>query len=174
MWGVALRTQSGPIRQMSEQRHLRHRREAAPVQRRGPMHAQRFHMFGGAISGIAVPAVMRVGFGGFAHQTVAMFLGEDAGSLKVTVLAKWKTTAQMIAIATLFSQGIFEHHSALLLVELEASHRSIEDVELSWSMLGTIWAGRLGLCLLWGAALLTLLTGWDYFQKALPLLKEKT
>ena len=32
------------------------------------------------------------------------FLG-GAGSLKVTALAKWKTTAQMIAIATLFSQG---------------------------------------------------------------------
>ena len=102
------------------------------------------------------------------------FLGEDAGSLKVTALAKWKTTAQMISIATLFSQGIFEHHSALLLVELETNNRSLEDMELSWTMLGAIWAGRLGLWLLWGAALLTLLTGWDYFQKALPLLKEKT
>ena len=89
MWGVALRTQSGPIRQMSEQRHLRHRREAAPVQRRGPVHAQRFHMFGGAISGIAVPAVMRVGFGGFAHQTVAMFLGEDAGGTDAFLLADY-------------------------------------------------------------------------------------
>ena len=102
------------------------------------------------------------------------FLGEDAGSLKVTALAKWKTTAQMIAIATLFSQGIFEHHSALLIIELEANEGSLEDLELSWTMRGTIWAGRLGLCLLWVAALLTLLTGWDYFHKALPLLKEKT
>ena len=102
------------------------------------------------------------------------FLGKDSGSLKVTTFAKWKTTAQMIAIATLFSQGIFEHHSALLLLELQVKGGSLKDAELSWTMLGTIWAGHLGLWLLWGAALLTLLTGWDYFQKALPLLKEKT
>ena len=38
------------------------------------------------------------------------FLGTAAGTLKVTQLAKWKTTAQMIAIAVLFGQGIFLHH----------------------------------------------------------------
>ena len=38
------------------------------------------------------------------------YLGDVAGTLKVTKLAKWKTTAQMIAIAVLFSQGIFEHY----------------------------------------------------------------
>ena len=35
------------------------------------------------------------------------FLGDTAGTLKVTKLAKWKTTAQMVAIAVLFSRGIF-------------------------------------------------------------------
>jgi CDP-diacylglycerol--glycerol-3-phosphate 3-phosphatidyltransferase len=35
------------------------------------------------------------------------FLGDTAGTLKVTQLAKWKTTAQMIAIAVLFAQGVF-------------------------------------------------------------------
>lgn len=102
------------------------------------------------------------------------YLGKEAQALQVTLLAKWKTTAQMIAIATLFSQGIFEHHFKLSLVELEASGRTIEEAELSWALLGMIWSGHLGLWLLWGAALLTLATGWDYFQKALPLLKEKT
>jgi len=57
---------------------------------------------------------------------------------------------------------------------LEATGRTIEEAELSWALLGMIWSGHLGLWLLWGAALLTLVTGWDYFQKALPLLKEKT
>ena len=38
------------------------------------------------------------------------FLGETAGTLKVTRIAKWKTTAQMIAIAMLFSAGLFEHY----------------------------------------------------------------
>ncbi|MEM7296329.1 MAG: CDP-diacylglycerol--glycerol-3-phosphate 3-phosphatidyltransferase, partial [Pseudomonadota bacterium] len=37
------------------------------------------------------------------------FLGQVAGSLHVTRLAKWKTTAQMLAIAVLFAVGIFEH-----------------------------------------------------------------
>ena len=37
------------------------------------------------------------------------FLGDVAGTLKVTKLAKWKTTAQMVAIAVLFAQGVFEH-----------------------------------------------------------------
>ena len=38
------------------------------------------------------------------------FLGAKAGLLAVTKLAKWKTTAQMIAIAALFSTGVFEHY----------------------------------------------------------------
>ncbi|MEO0568702.1 MAG: CDP-diacylglycerol--glycerol-3-phosphate 3-phosphatidyltransferase, partial [Pseudomonadota bacterium] len=38
------------------------------------------------------------------------FLGDTAGTLKVTKLAKWKTTAQMIAIAVLFATGLFEHN----------------------------------------------------------------
>jgi len=38
------------------------------------------------------------------------FLGDTAGTLKVTKLAKWKTTLQMVAIAVLFSRGVFEHY----------------------------------------------------------------
>lgn len=37
------------------------------------------------------------------------FLGDTAGTLKVTKLAKWKTFAQMVAIAVLFAKGAFEH-----------------------------------------------------------------
>ncbi|CAN0591639.1 unnamed protein product, partial [Ectocarpus sp. 12 AP-2014] len=37
------------------------------------------------------------------------FLGDTAGTLAVTQLAKWKTTAQMVAIAVLFGTGIFGH-----------------------------------------------------------------
>ena len=42
------------------------------------------------------------------------FLGAQASTLKVTKLAKWKTMAQMVAIAVLFAKGIFEHHQAWL------------------------------------------------------------
>ena len=36
------------------------------------------------------------------------FLGAKAGKLKVTYLAKWKTTAQMVAIPVLLLAGVFE------------------------------------------------------------------
>jgi cardiolipin synthase len=38
------------------------------------------------------------------------FLGETAGLLKVTPLAKWKTTVQMVAISLLFAWGLFDHY----------------------------------------------------------------
>lgn len=107
------------------------------------------------------------------------YLGDTAGTLKVTSLAKWKTTAQMIAIAVLFSQGIFEHYLGMsawgmdaVLIDDILSGR-VEDLRgLRWKMAGMDWTGRIGLWLLWLAAGLTLITGWDYFRKALPFLKE--
>ncbi|MEO0693993.1 MAG: CDP-diacylglycerol--glycerol-3-phosphate 3-phosphatidyltransferase, partial [Pseudomonadota bacterium] len=42
------------------------------------------------------------------------YLGDTAGTLKVTKLAKWKTTAQMVAIAVLFAKGVFEHYFGVL------------------------------------------------------------
>ena len=81
------------------------------------------------------------------------FLGDTAGTLKVTQLAKWKTTAQMIAIAVLFAQGVFEHYFG-------ATTR------------GAVVLGHAGLWLLWIAAALTLLTGYDYFRKSIPYLKD--
>lgn len=83
------------------------------------------------------------------------FLGTTAGLLKVTKLAKWKTTAQMVSIAVLFSAGAFEIHAI--------KHPVFEYFAIfSW------W---LGVVLLWVAGALTLITGLDYFRKALPYLK---
>ncbi|HBT00512.1 CDP-diacylglycerol--glycerol-3-phosphate 3-phosphatidyltransferase [Salipiger marinus] len=107
------------------------------------------------------------------------YLGDTAGTLKVTKLAKWKTTLQMIAIATLFAQGMFEHYLALSLdgIDPAAAAQVMEggapDTHgLRWKETGMEWAGHLGLTLLWIAAALTLVTGWDYFTKALPHLRE--
>ncbi|AHC99800.1 CDP-diacylglycerol--glycerol-3-phosphate 3-phosphatidyltransferase [Leisingera methylohalidivorans] len=107
------------------------------------------------------------------------YLGDTAGTLKVTKLAKWKTTAQMIAIATLFSQGIFEHYLVMSSFGMDDQIYSqiiageLEDLfGLRWKEAGVIWTGRLGLWLLWIAAALTLMTGADYLRKALPHLKE--
>ncbi len=107
------------------------------------------------------------------------YLGDTAGTLKVTKLAKWKTTAQMVAIAVLFSRGIFEHHLVMGSFGMDQAMVNqimlgeIEDVNgLRAQYHGMIWAGRTGLALLWVAGLLTLITGIDYFRKALPHLKE--
>jgi len=107
------------------------------------------------------------------------YLGDTAGTLKVTQLAKWKTTAQMIAISVLFAQGIFEHYLGMSAFGMDAElvgqilDGDVEDLQgLRWKLAGMDWAGRIGLWLLWLAAALTLLTGADYLRKALPYLKE--
>jgi len=107
------------------------------------------------------------------------FLGDVAGTLKVTKLAKWKTTAQMVAIAILFAQGVFEHYFGMTVYGMDESMvMAIIDGQqpdlhgLWWKLQGMIWSGNIGLGLLWIAAALTLITGVDYFRKALPLLKE--
>ena len=38
------------------------------------------------------------------------FVGDSPIDLSVTVLAKWKTTSQMLSIALLFAQGVVEHY----------------------------------------------------------------
>ena len=65
-------------------------------------------------------------------------------SIPVTRLAKWKTTAQMVAIAAL----LLTIYSDLL--------------------------GLIGVGLLWVAAALTAITGWDYFRRGLasPAMQE--
>ena len=107
------------------------------------------------------------------------FLGASAGTLKVTNLAKYKTTVQMVAIAVLFAKGVFEHHYLNLIQGMNAKiygdvmSGAIEDVNgvagyAMW-MDGT-WT--VGVVLLWIAAALTAITGWDYFLKSLPFLRE--
>lgn len=106
------------------------------------------------------------------------FLGDTAGMLKVTPLAKWKTTAQMVAIAVLFSRGIFEHHLVMnsygMDPELIAQvmQGEVEDVNgLRGFYHAMVWSGRVGLWMLWIAAALTLISGFDYFRKSAPYLR---
>lgn len=107
------------------------------------------------------------------------FLGDTAGTLKVTQLAKWKTTLQMIAIAVLFSQGVFEHYFGMSIWGMDdATVNSIlsgevpDSLGLGWKLAGAQLSGQIGLWLLWLAAALTLITGLDYFRKAIPHLKD--
>lgn len=86
------------------------------------------------------------------------FLGDTAGTLKVTKLAKWKTTAQMIAIAVLFATGIFAGRD--------------DQLGLGWLDQAARFTWWAGVTLLWLAAIMTLITGVDYIRKAQPHLKD--
>ena len=108
------------------------------------------------------------------------FLGDTAGTLKVTRLAKWKTTAQMVSIAVLFATGIFQHMLIERTVGMDATViREIlqgGDDPLNLRLIQqAYWATWwIGVGLLWIAAALTLVTGFDYFRKSLPHLKDET
>lgn len=107
------------------------------------------------------------------------YLGDTAGTLKVTKLAKWKTTAQMVAIAVLFSRGIFEHYLGMSVWGMDQAMvdqimaGEVEDtLNIRMMFEGLVWSGRIGLWMLWLAAILTFITGADYLRKAMPHLKE--
>lgn len=107
------------------------------------------------------------------------FLGHQAGTLKVTPLAKWKTTVQMIAITLLFAWGLFDHYFVMQTLGMNGQivagilNGDITDsVGLNWKYQGLILTSYGGLGLLWIAALLTLVTGLDYFRKAMPYLRD--
>jgi cardiolipin synthase len=93
------------------------------------------------------------------------YLGDRVGLLQVTPLAKWKTTAQMVAIGVLFLG------TGLSYVEAGRPPVAGEgDLPPHLSAAGT--ATVVGLGLIWIAAALTAVTGWDYFRKAMPHLRD--
>lgn len=104
------------------------------------------------------------------------FLGADAGKLAVTKLAKWKTTAQMVALAALMAgMGLQSEHAVLYHTVTDAEYDAAMAAGEGWLW----WSGQLGwmigqagIVLLWLAAVLTALTGWDYLRKAMPYLKD--
>jgi len=68
------------------------------------------------------------------------FLGGIQVSVPVSRLAKWKTTLQLVALGALILAGALPHLA---------------------------WIKTVGLATLWGAAALTLVTGWDYLRVGL-------
>ena len=107
------------------------------------------------------------------------YLGAKAGLLQVTKLAKWKTTAQMLAIAVLFLGTGLEHMEGIArqgkTIEEYATlvAQGLADPIRSCGMRGcSTYATWAGLALIWFAAALTAITGWDYFGKSLPHLKD--
>ena len=109
------------------------------------------------------------------------YLGAKSGLLKVTKLAKWKTTAQMVAIAVLFLGTGLEYLNGVAMSKFvtpeayaEAVAQGIADpVRACGKRDCASVAGDVGLVLIWIAAALTALTGWEYFRKSLPYLKDE-
>ena len=91
------------------------------------------------------------------------FLGSEASTLKVTYLAKWKTTAQMVAIPVLLIAGALEFEARHGMFWVSPSfHASTE-----WLF------STAGIVLIWAAGLLTVLTGLDYLHTAMPFLRDR-
>lgn len=107
------------------------------------------------------------------------FLGDTAGTLAVTKLAKWKTMVQMVAISVLFAHGIFEHALGVSILGMDSAligdvldGKVSDEMGLQFKLTSMEWAGWLGLTLIWLAAALTVVTGYDYLRKAWPHLTE--
>ena len=68
------------------------------------------------------------------------FLAQVQVSVPVSQLAKWKTTLQLVSLGGIILGG------------------AVPDM---------VWVHNVGIVALWGAAVLTLLTGWDYLRVGL-------
>lgn len=109
------------------------------------------------------------------------YLGSSAGTLKVTRLAKWKTTAQMVAIAVMFLGTGLEYLNGVAMKGMtpeqyaEAVTAGLADpIRACGKRDCASLAGDVGLVLMWIAAVLTAITGWEYFRKSLPFLRDET
>jgi CDP-diacylglycerol--glycerol-3-phosphate 3-phosphatidyltransferase len=108
------------------------------------------------------------------------FLGAKAGLLKVTKLAKWKTTAQMVAIAVLFLGTGLEYLNGVAMQGMTPEQytdlvtQGLKDpIRACGKRDCASLAGDVGLVLMWIAAFLTALTGLDYLRKSLPFLRDE-
>jgi len=108
------------------------------------------------------------------------FLGTKAGLLRVTKLAKWKTTAQMVAIAVLFLGTGLDYLNILALEGMTPEQHiaavaagEAEAILTCGNRDCASYANLVGIALLWVAAFLTAVTGWEYFSKSVPHLRDE-
>jgi CDP-diacylglycerol--glycerol-3-phosphate 3-phosphatidyltransferase/cardiolipin synthase len=92
------------------------------------------------INGVHLIAALVILLREIAVSGLREFLAQLRVSVPVSRLAKWKTTLQLVALGALILAGAFP---------------------------GAAWIAALGLVALWGAAVLTLVTGWDYLRVGL-------
>jgi CDP-diacylglycerol--glycerol-3-phosphate 3-phosphatidyltransferase/cardiolipin synthase len=89
------------------------------------------------ITGVHLIAALVILLREIAVSGLREFLGGIQVSVPVSKLAKWKTTLQIVALGALILAGAAPHAD---------------------------WIKQVGLVTLWGAAVLTLITGWDYLR----------
>ncbi|WP_093666260.1 CDP-diacylglycerol--glycerol-3-phosphate 3-phosphatidyltransferase [Sphingomonas gellani] len=94
----------------------------------------------GDITGLHVIAALIILLREIAVSGLREFLAQLQVSVPVSRLAKWKTTLQLVALGGLILAGALPH----------------------WD-----WVKSVALASLWGAAALTLVTGWDYLRVGL-------
>lgn len=92
------------------------------------------------IEGVHIIAAMVILLREIAVSGLREFLAGIQVSVPVSRLAKWKTTFQLVALGALILGGALPH----------------------WA-----FVHQVGLLTLWAAAILTLLTGWDYLRVGL-------
>jgi CDP-diacylglycerol--glycerol-3-phosphate 3-phosphatidyltransferase/cardiolipin synthase len=92
------------------------------------------------ISGWHVIAAIVILLREIAVSGLREFLADLRVSMPVTRLAKWKTTFQLVALGALILAGGFPEQ---------------------------LWIKMVGLISLWAAAVLTVVTGWDYLRVGL-------
>ena len=92
------------------------------------------------IAGIHVIAALVILLREIAVSGLREFLAQVQVSVPVSQLAKWKTTLQLV---------------------------SLGGIILGGSVPAMVWVHTVGIVALWGAAVLTLLTGWDYLRVGL-------
>ncbi|MFQ3348571.1 MAG: cardiolipin synthase [Paracoccaceae bacterium] len=107
------------------------------------------------------------------------FLGPTNMILSVTNLAKWKTTMQMVSIAVLFWGTGLEYADEIALQGMNSDQyaQAVADgfadpIRSCGAQDCSQLVTKIGLVLIWVASILTMLTGWEYFIKALPFLRE--
>lgn len=108
------------------------------------------------------------------------YLGAQAGTLRVTRLAKWKTTAQMVAIAVMFLGTGLEYLNGVAMQGMTPEQYAeavtageADPVRACGKRDCASFANFIGLWLMWLAAILTALTGFEYYRKSLPFLREE-
>ena len=94
----------------------------------------------GDIPGIHVIAALVILLREIAVSGLREFLAQLQVSVPVSRLAKWKTTLQLVSLGALILGGAVPH---------------------------VAWVAGVGLVSLWGAAVLTAVTGWDYLRVGL-------